>query len=300
MALFSCVAFETAAQANTCAGHLATIGADGGLILGSKSALLEAVRRGEALRVSWWLDPNNDGVPELVHWADAGFLSEWQGEVFAQLNDIEQQSPRRDPTRIEMPKGAKRWTGMLGSTGQLVGHFDDGSETISLNVRTTWCLTSCPPPSWRLVYHHDADGKPVAGRKEALLDGVRSGRPIRLAWGGSFPGGSGEVSVEHAAEPVFTSIMSGEVFAQLPEHIAQTSYFDPAKGTFETPSVMWRGLLGTNGAFDAVYVDRASGKEIRRLPQRARVAWFALITGQPACEAAVTKLAVPGGVRRSN
>jgi len=252
------------------------------------------------LRVGWSLDPNNDGKPEIVHWADAGFLSEWQGEAFAQIDDIQQQAPRRNPTRIEMPAGRKRWSGLLATTGLLAGHFDDGSEPIAVKLRTSWCLASCPPPSWRLVYRHDTEGKPVAGHKEALLDAVRSGRPIRLAWGGAFTTPGGEVTVEHAAEPVFTSIMGGEVFAQLSEHIAQASCFDPAKGTFETPSVMWRGLLGSTGSFDAVYVDRANGKEVRRIPQKAGIAWFALGSGEAACESSALKLAVPGGVKRAN
>lgn len=285
------------AQESVCAGHLATIAADGAVLQGTKAAVLDALRRGSAMRVGWSLDSNNDGTPELVHWADAGFLSEWQGEAFAQIDDIQQQAPKRDPTRIEMPKGRRRWSGLLSTSGVLAGHFDDGSEPIAVKLRTTWCLASCPPPSWRLAYRHDADGKPVEGRKEGLLDAVRRGTPIRLAWGGAFTTPTGNVTVEHAAEPVFTSIMGGEVFAQLPEHMAQTSYFDPLKATFEAPPAMWRGLLGSTGSFDAVYVDRATGKEILRLPQKAGVAWFTFGSGEPSCEGVALTLAVPGGVR---
>lgn len=288
------------AQENVCAGHLATIAADGSVVQGAKASVLDAVRRGAPLRVGWSLDPNNDGKPEIAHWADAGFLSEWQGEAFAQIDDIQQQAPRRDPIRIEMPAGRKRWSGLLSTTGLLAGHFDDGTEPIAVKLRTTWCLASCPPASWRLVYRHDADGKSIAGRKEVLLDAVRSGRPIRLAWGGSFTTPGGEVSVEHSAEPVFTSIMGGEVFVQLPEHIAQASYFDPTKGTFDAPSVMWRGLMGSTGSFDAVYVDRATGKEVRRIPQKAGIAWFALVSGEAACDGSALTLATPGGVKRAN
>lgn len=87
---------------------------------------------------------------------------------------------------------------------------------------------------------------------------------------------------------------------QLAEHIAQTSYFDPAKGAFDSPSVMWRGLMGSTGSLDAVYVDRATGKEVRRLPQKAGIAWFALGSDEASCDGSALTLAVPGGVKRAN
>jgi len=105
------------------------------------------------------------------------------------------------------------------------------------------------------------------------------------------------MAVEHVAEPVFLTIMKGEdVFVQLPEHIGPTSYSRPDGATFDRSAVMWRGLMSSNGTFDAVLVDRASGREVR-LPQRAGVAWFALLprTGCDAQEPLT--LAVPGGVR---
>lgn len=287
------------AQAPACSGHLVTIGPDGAVLNGTKQALSDAVRSGSAVRVGWSLDSNKDGQPELTHWADAMFLTEWQGEVFAQLSDIQRQTPRADSARVEMPAGRQRWSGLIGTTGVLAGHFDTGDAPPDVRVRSTWCLASCPPPAWRLVYHHDADGTPIAGSKTALFDVIRSGVPIRIAWGASAEGASGPASVEHSAEPVFVTIMNGtEVAVQLPEHIAQASYSDPGKAVFETPSVMWRGLLASDGSFDAVYVDRATGREVRRLPQRARIAWMALISEQPACRPAPLTLAVPGGVRR--
>jgi len=286
------------AQGLSCEGHLVTIAPDGGVREGSKQALRDAMRKGTSIRVGWAIDGNGDGVADVSHWADASFLTAWQGEVFAQVPDIQRQAPRIDPTRIEMPAGEQRWTGLLGTTGTLSGHFSDGTAAPAARVTSTWCVASCPPPSWRLVYQHDADGKPLAGAKDALFDAVRRGYPIRLAWGASFTEGGLARSVEHSAEPVFVTIMNGsELFVQLPEHIAQASYVDPEKAVFEDPAVMWRGLMGTNGSFDAVYVDRSTGKEVRRLPQRVRLAWFAMAP-ESACAPQPIVLAVPGGVRR--
>ena len=289
-------------SAQTCgAAHLLTVEANGSIASGSKDALRRAINAGTPIRVGWGLDANNDNVPDVSHWADAGFLTEFEGEVFAQLADIQRQQPMRNPTRVPMPAGRQRWTGLLGTNGRLESHFDDGSAPAVATVRSTWCVdpraVSCAP-EWRLVYRHDADGKPLAGSKDALLAAVRSGAALRFAWGFAATSAGQPVSVEHVAEPVFVSVMRGEhVFVQLPEHIAQASYLDPAKARFDQAAVMWRGLMGTDGTFDAVMVDRATGKEVRRLPQRAGLAWFAQLapagcTAQPALE-----LAVPGGAR---
>jgi len=162
-------------------------------------------------------------------------------------------------------------------------HFDDGAAPSSARVRSTWCVdpraASCAP-QWRMVYRHDADGRPLDGAKPALFDAIRRGAPLRVAWGAATTTESGPIAVEHVAEPVFLSVMNGErVFVPLPEHIGQTSYTNPDQARFEQPAVMWRGLMGSDGTFDAVLVDRATSKEERRLPQRAGLAWFAELPG---------------------
>ncbi|MND09586.1 hypothetical protein D3C83_330400 [compost metagenome] len=55
--------------------------------------------------------------------------------------------------------------------------------------------------------------------------------------------------------------------------------------------------MGTDGTFDAVYVDRATGKEVRRFPQRAGLAWFAQLPSSACPMQAPLELASPGGVR---
>ena len=152
---------------------------------------------------------------------------------------------------------------------------------------------------WRLVYRHDADGERVEGSKEDLFDAVRSGAPVRFLWGFRGERDGETISVEHAAEPVFLTIASGrELVVQLPEHIGQASYFDPDAAGFESASVLWRGLMSTDGTFDAIWVDRATGEEVRRLPQRVGLSWFARVP-PPGCEPReALEIATPGGVRR--
>lgn len=283
-------------------GHLVTIEPDGSASRGSKDQLKRAVANGLPIRVGWGLDTNADGIPEVSHWTDAGFVTDFEGEIFAQIPDIQRQSPVRGQARVLMPVGRQRWSGLVGTNGRLESHFDDGSEPATTRVRSTWCVdaraVACTP-QWRLVYRHDADGRPLEGNTGALLDAVRRGAPLRLAWGFSGGGEAKATSVEHVADPVFLTVVNGEhVFVQLPEHIGQASYSQPENARFDRPSVMWRGLMGTDGTFDAVFVDRATGQEVRRMPQRAGVAWFAEVPS-PGCDAqAPVTLATPNGVRR--
>ena len=297
------LAVPAQAQEMACGvGHLVTIGADGAIIRGSKERLRQAIGNGLPVRIGWQLDANRDGTVDVAHWTDAGFVTEFEGEIFAQLDDIQRQSPMRGQTRVLMPAGRQRWSGLLGTTGMLESHLDDGSQPNSVRVRSTWCVdprAEACAPQWRLAYRHDADGQALEGSREALLDAVRRGAPLRLAWGLASSAGPTPVVIEHAAEPEFVTVMNREhIFVQLPEHIAQASYSQPDAARFDRASVMWRGLMGSDGTFDAVFVDRASGQEVRRLPQRAGIAWFAEVP-RPECEGqAPLTLAVPNGVRR--
>jgi hypothetical protein len=129
------------AQPNACgSGHLVTIEMDGKVSRGSKDRLRRAVESGTPVRVGWTIDANKDGVPDLTHWADGGFLSVFEGEVFAQLEDIQRQSPVAGQARIRMPAGRHRWTGLIGTTGALESHFDDGAEPTATRARSTWCV----------------------------------------------------------------------------------------------------------------------------------------------------------------
>jgi hypothetical protein len=155
--------------------------------------------------------------------------------------------------------------------------------------------------TWYMVYRHDADGKPIAGTKSALFDAIRSGAPIRFAWGMKIERSGATHSVEHSAEPIFLTIVGGkEVVVQLPEHIAQRSYVDLSGAVFESPAVMWRGLMSTDGTFDAVWVNRATGEEVRRVPQRVGLAWFAFLPPSRCSGQLPIELAVPSGVRRAD
>ncbi|WP_395376805.1 hypothetical protein [Marinicella sp. W31] len=130
---------------------------------------------------------------------------------------------------------------------------------------------------WQLVYKNNRDGEVIEGNKNALMDAVRQGSNLRIAWGVIHPTQKDRY-VEHITDPVFVTIASGQhVFVQTPEHIGQTSYWDTEFQDFSSPQVVWRGLLSTTGRFMAVTYNRNTGETIRRAPQKAVMSWYAYI-----------------------
>jgi hypothetical protein len=129
-------------------------------------------------------------------------------------------------------------------------------------------------PAWRIVYKHDGEGRPIGGSKQALIDAVRAGQEVRVAWGVRDPRDSTR-SVEHTALSVFTTVVNGnEVFVQVAEHVAVADYWERESQDVGDPRVSWVGTLGTTGRFNAVWYNRATGEEARRLPQRATITWM--------------------------
>lgn len=281
-----------------CRDVLFATDARGVVVSGTKEDLRRYVRSGSPLRVAWAIDADSDGRVDVTHWADAMFLTGFEGEIFTQIAEIRRQMPKRGSAAINFGAAPQRWSGMLGTNGMLEGAFSTGEEPHRMRVATWWCSIRAPADCsarWRLAYHHDAEGRLVAPSKETLLDAVRKGLPIRLSWGTSVP--SRNISVEHAAEAVFTTITNGtDVVAQLPEHIGQQSYWNVEEAKFEAPAVMWRGLMTTLGDFDAVLVNRATGEVVRRLPQKARIAWHVFGADEQCGREPAPVLAVERGV----
>jgi hypothetical protein len=284
-----------------CAAPLVALDATGRVTGGSKEALRAAALRGDALRVGWRLTFGPGPDDFLQHWADATFVTVFEGETFAQIPPIHRQQPQRGKAHVAFPEGVQIWYASLGTNGRLVGRFGDGGAPQETGVAQSWCLggsaaARCTLPAWRVVYRHDADGKPLEGDKERLFDAIRRGDSLRVAWGASGAAGS----VEHSADPVFLTIAGGrEAYAQLPAHALQTSYGIPGAAAPQSPSVHWRAVIGTDGRFDASWYDELDGDPLVRLPQRAAVSWLALAP-DPSCDPRPAPvLAVPGGVRRA-
>ncbi len=287
--LFVSSALAEAAQ--DCPGKLFATGFDRKTLHGSREALIAAVQRGDAIRVGWELDFDGNGEADMSHWSEAAFLSVRLGEVHAQVLGIHRQKPSRDSGDMQLPEEYSEWRGLLGTTGALQGSFSDGTRMPGdIAVRITWCPENQALPT--LLFRNGINGETLGGSRAALLAAIRSGQTVHMGWGLSVEREGQRRSVEHVVAPVFIGIVHGEeVVAQLPEHIALQAYADVDRALFEDPAVMWRGMMTTNGTFDAVWVNRATGEVVRRFPQRAAISWY----GVPAPEN-TPLLSAPGGV----
>jgi len=126
---------------------------------------------------------------------------------------------------------------------------------------------------WQFVFANDGQGREVAGNREALLAAIRKGSPVRIGW--SEASRKEGWSVEEFSEVGFTNIMGGrEVVAQLASAWIQSDYLNATKAGFRRPLLEWHAIMSTDGRFEAVMVERETGRTIRKLVQRTRMNWF--------------------------
>lgn len=78
---------------------------------GSKQRLIEAVRSGKEVRIYW-------ATGRVEHLADAGFLTVFGGEVFAQVQPIRGQRPSLEvnPPSITLAAEGNEWVGFFSTT----------------------------------------------------------------------------------------------------------------------------------------------------------------------------------------
>lgn len=254
-----------AASGMECAAPILEIDAQGKIVRGSKADLREVALRGDALRVGWRFTYGQGPRDFLQHWADASFVTVFEDDVFAQVPMIHKQEPRRGKSHVVLPDSVEHWNASLGSNGLLVGKLSKARKSDEVRVAQLWCLAGeaalrCQAPAWRLVYRHDPDGKPLAGSKQALIDAVHRGDPVRLTWLTPRRGAAG---VDQSAEAAVVSITGDKISAQVAEHVAE-----PAS------PVLRRAVLATDGTFDVVDMT-ADNRPRRGSQQRATIAWLA-------------------------
>ncbi|WP_223789973.1 hypothetical protein [Marinicella meishanensis] len=115
---------------------------------------------------------------------------------------------------------------------------------VSLLTVLSGCATTAHPnrTDWQLLYHHDATGQAISGDKQALIDAINQGRPIRLVW-------PIRPDFVHVADAGFLTVMNGEVFAQLPGIIRQIPDRETRRRMALDASGQsrWHAIVGTTG-----------------------------------------------------
>lgn len=135
-------------------------------------------------------------------------------------------------------------------------------------------LLGCTPtntPSvkgWTKVFVNDENGKALFGNKAELIDGVRSGYPIRI--------GFGSRRVEHVANADFLTISAGEeVFAQIPSIIGQMPSFSPDSIKMDfRPNNKWTKIAGTNGYNSVLMTDYMNNEVVNNRSRQGSTTWY--------------------------
>lgn len=180
----------------------------------------------------------------------------------------------------------------LGATA-CARHGETTPATVMASARAP--RLECVVPTWRMVFQNDAEGRDAGGSREALVLALRRGSPLRVAWGDRVPAGS---SVVEFAEVGFTSLMNDrDLVVQFEDALIQTDYLDPKLAALRSPPLVWRGLMSTDGRFDALILDAAADTVVRRLTQRAAMTWYALAPDPGCDDRPAPDLAIPGAIR---
>lgn len=103
---------------------------DGTPIEGSKQQLIDAVRNGKPIRV--YVKGRR-----VEHAAEAYFLTIFEGDVFAQVGEIQSQQPVTDPTRILFREAGTYWRATYGSNGTVTALMD-GTEQRKRTAALSW------------------------------------------------------------------------------------------------------------------------------------------------------------------
>ena len=148
----------------------------------------------------------------------------------------------------------------------------------------TFLLAACTAePTWHLKLAHTADGEVTAGSSQSLVDAVRSGCQIRVAWGARRAADPTR-TIEHIATPGWISVRDGEtVEVQLDGFMTNLGVLgEPAEdhprrerfgGTQK--AVSWKANLKTDGSFDAIWYSAHTGDLVEKIPQTHPMKWFA-------------------------
>lgn len=127
---------------------------------------------------------------------------------------------------------------------------------------------------WVPVYKNDKAGNTVLGSKEKLINAIRNGNPVRIAWGSK-----GKThTIEHISDPIWIAILDEkEVIAHIDPQMLSRVDWETLSADYSDSTKLneeWRVAITTKGEFDAVWYDKTNYKLIKRIPQNHVMTWF--------------------------
>lgn len=127
---------------------------------------------------------------------------------------------------------------------------------------------------WVPVYKNDKAGNTVLGSKEKLINAIRNGNPVRIAWGSK-----GKThTIEHISDPIWIAILDEkEVIAHIDPQVLSRVDWETLSADYSDSTKLneeWRVAITTKGEFDAVWYDKTNYKLIKRVPQNHVMTWF--------------------------
>ncbi len=132
------------------------------------------------------------------------------------------------------------------------------------------------------MLHHNSAGEVQSGSPENIVNAVRRGCQLRIAWGARRAADPSQ-TIEHIAEPVWVAVRNGtQVEVQLDDFLINHAVLGepeedhPRRARFggTSKAVMWRAQLKPDGSFDAVWYSPQTGELITRIPQQHELRWF--------------------------
>jgi len=129
-------------------------------------------------------------------------------------------------------------------------------------------------PGWRPVYQNDVNGQAVFGDKKALLQAVKQGCPVRVAWGERLPDGT--TDIEYSSPDFISLVNDSDLVVQFPVSSIQTDYMNAHKSFLKTdPPTAWKALMSTDGHYHQFHQDGVTAQVTRVMYLRASMLWYA-------------------------
>lgn len=107
--------------------------------------------------------------------------------------------------------------------------------------------------NYEIVLETDFDGNVVNGSKEALIEEIRKGKPVRVGWQLDF--NKDKVGdFDHWMDAEFITILKDDVFTQIKNINLQVPKMEIPQIDIIPVNTMWTGIIGTNSLLINRYV----------------------------------------------